>query len=75
MLCIERPSRFHSLHSHFAKTLQVIKGMVPQARQILLIAKKGLIPLYEGAGFTLRGESAVVHGQDPWYELALSLTD
>lgn len=31
------------------------------------------IPLYQGAGFELVGPSDVVHGQDPWQEMALAL--
>lgn len=31
------------------------------------------IRLYEGAGFRLLGPSDVVHGKDPWYDMALEL--
>ena len=44
-----------------------------KAKTVLLIAKKGLIPLYEKVGFTLVGESPVVHGKDPWFELRLNI--
>ncbi|GAA5984378.1 hypothetical protein JCM10908_003325 [Rhodotorula pacifica] len=35
----------------------------------LLIAHPELVPLYEKAGFTVVGSSAVVHGAKPWIEL------
>ena len=46
---------------------------VPLGR-IMLIAKAGLLRLYIGAGFDLVGLSEVVHGADPWFELAMALT-
>ena len=36
---------------------------------ILLMCKKPLIPFYSDAGFTLVGQSDVVHGLDPWFEM------
>ncbi|GAA6064257.1 hypothetical protein JCM10212_006406 [Sporobolomyces blumeae] len=42
---------------------------------IRLIAKEGLVKMYEKAGFTLVGKSDVVHGQDPWYELAIDFDE
>lgn len=41
---------------------------------VVLIAKQNLVALYEKAGFTLRGESEVVHGQDKWFELGIDFT-
>lgn len=38
---------------------------------VVLIAKQKLVAMYEKAGFTLRGESEVVHGQDKWFELGI----
>ena len=38
-------------------------------RTILLMCKKPLIPFYSDAGFTLVGQSDVVHGLDPWFEM------
>ncbi|KAG2485669.1 hypothetical protein HYH03_015641 [Edaphochlamys debaryana] len=52
-----------------------VRTTAPHLRTIRLICKKDLIPLYEKAGFSLVGPSDVVHGQDPWYELALELGD
>ena len=39
--------------------------------RVLLICKEPLVPLYEGVGFKNAGPSAVVHGQDPWIDMAL----
>ena len=41
---------------------------------ILLMCKKPLIGFYEAAGFELLGQSPVVHGADPWFDMRL-LTD
>ncbi|KAJ6567707.1 acyl-CoA N-acyltransferase [Mycena vulgaris] len=41
--------------------------------RILLITHENLCPLYEKAGFTLVGRSAVVHGLQPWYEMRIIL--
>ena len=41
---------------------------------VLLICKQYLQPLYAQAGFTLIGPSAVVHGQDPWFEMRLEFS-
>jgi len=38
-------------------------------RTILLMCKEPLIPFYADAGFTLVGQSDVVHGLDPWFEM------
>lgn len=38
-------------------------------QRILLITHEELRPLYEKAGFEFIGESAVVHGPRPWYEM------
>ena len=41
---------------------------------ILLMCKKPLIPFYSDAGFTLVGQSDVVHGLDPWFEMRCQVT-
>ncbi|PNW70672.1 hypothetical protein CHLRE_17g729750v5 [Chlamydomonas reinhardtii] len=45
----------------------------PDLTGIRLLTKQNLIPLYEGAGFTLLGPSDVEHGADLWYECAMEL--
>jgi len=46
-----------------------MQGTTPQLREVRLICKEQLIPLYAGAGFSMVGPSDVVHGQDPWFEM------
>ncbi|GAA5962874.1 hypothetical protein JCM3765_005900 [Sporobolomyces pararoseus] len=38
---------------------------------IRLIAKEGLVGMYERSGFESKGKSEVVHGKDPWFELGI----
>ncbi|CAE6347655.1 unnamed protein product [Rhizoctonia solani] len=42
---------------------------IPDVARVLLICKAPLKPLYARAGFLEVGPSAVVHGQDPWFEM------
>ncbi|GAA5840450.1 hypothetical protein JCM3766R1_000292 [Sporobolomyces carnicolor] len=42
-----------------------------RVRGIRLIAKEGLVGMYERSGFKSRGKSQVVHGKDPWFELGI----
>lgn len=46
----------------------------PRIESALLIAHPELVPLYERAGFTVVGPSAVVHGAKPWVELKRELS-
>ncbi|KAH7338303.1 acyl-CoA N-acyltransferase [Rhizoctonia solani] len=43
---------------------------MPDVARVLLICKTHLKPLYARAGFGEVGPSAVVHGQDPWFEMS-----
>ena len=36
-----------------------------------LICKTELIQFYKSAGFKLEGQSSIVHGKDPWYEMTM----
>ena len=45
----------------------------PRVRACALIAKARLVGLYARAGFELVGQSAIVHGADPWFELRCDL--
>lgn len=38
-----------------------------------LLCKEHLREFYASAGFTLIGPSAVVHGQDMWYDMQLEI--
>lgn len=40
-------------------------------RWMRLICKEPLVPLYRKARFEVVGPSPVVHGSDPWIEMAL----
>jgi RimJ/RimL family protein N-acetyltransferase len=42
-----------------------------QLKNFSLICKEKLIPLYEKAGFTFKGVSEVVHGQEQWHNMQL----
>jgi RimJ/RimL family protein N-acetyltransferase len=42
-----------------------------QVKRIMLIAKAYLVGFYVSCGFSVTRLSPVVHGQDPWFELAL----
>ncbi|GFR49520.1 hypothetical protein Agub_g11563, partial [Astrephomene gubernaculifera] len=50
-----------------------VQASTPHLRGIRLICKQDLIPLYDKAGFALLGRSDVVHGKDPWFEMAMEL--
>ncbi|KXZ44977.1 hypothetical protein GPECTOR_60g755 [Gonium pectorale] len=50
-----------------------VQASTPHLRGIRLICKHELIPLYDKAGFSLVGPSDVVHGRDPWFEMAMQL--
>ncbi|TYZ67034.1 hypothetical protein PybrP1_005971, partial [[Pythium] brassicae (nom. inval.)] len=53
---------------------QYVHGVVEQEEQverIVLIAKAHLVGFYIGCGFAVTRLSPVVHGKDPWFELAL----
>ncbi|RUS29238.1 acyl-CoA N-acyltransferase [Jimgerdemannia flammicorona] len=41
--------------------------------RVALLSHQELVPLYEKAGFVLRGKSEVVHGPEEWLELVLEL--
>ncbi|CAM9660009.1 unnamed protein product [Choristocarpus tenellus] len=49
--------------------VEQIETTQPGIQRIVLISKAHLVPMYESCGFRLRGQSTVVHGKDPWFEL------
>eukprot|EP00775_Hariotina_reticulata_P001766 gene1766-2105_t len=49
--------------------LNYVVGTNSRLKEVRLICKNDLIPLYGKAGFTLIGPSAVEHGKDMWYEM------
>jgi len=48
--------------------LTYLKREQSHLESVLLLAKQGLVPFYEGAGFRKIGLSDVVHGKEAWYE-------
>ncbi|KAK9763443.1 hypothetical protein K7432_009862 [Basidiobolus ranarum] len=64
-----------NLLKEYIRRLQESNGNCdsPKYERIALIAHDYLIKLYESCGFTLLGESEVVHGPDKWYELQILL--
>lgn len=67
---LQRQGVAHALLKEYLKRLQ----SHPRYISAVLISHDNLIPLYQKAGFTLRGKSEVVHGSRPWYELAADTT-
>mmetsp|Transcript_23334 Transcript_23334/g.36507 ORF Transcript_23334/g.36507 Transcript_23334/m.36507 type:complete len:89 (+) Transcript_23334:122-388(+) len=51
--------------------IKQIKVSQPQVKKMALLCKEHLRGFYAKAGFTLLGPSAVVHGQDLWYDMQL----
>ncbi|RLN96307.1 hypothetical protein BBJ28_00003565 [Nothophytophthora sp. Chile5] len=53
---------------------QYVRGVCetqPQVKRMMLIAKAYLVQFYVNCGFAVTRLSPVIHGQDPWFELAL----
>ncbi|GIL68425.1 hypothetical protein Vafri_21706 [Volvox africanus] len=79
LLCIhsvvvEAPLRRKGLATRLLRAYVVyVQATTPHLRGIRLICKQDLIGLYEKAGFILVGPSGVVHGRDPWFEMAMEL--
>ncbi|KAI9596609.1 hypothetical protein BDF19DRAFT_438026 [Syncephalis fuscata] len=63
----------HRLRQANAKFSLVSNSNQNRYEKIALIAHKELIPLYEKVGYTLLGQSDIIHGPDPWFELQLKL--
>jgi len=49
--------------------LRSITEKQPNVKLILLLCKAHLISFYKACGFSLVGESDVVHGKEKWYEM------
>lgn len=48
-------------------------GPYRKVDKIALICKEVLVGLYKSCGFEVVGPSAVVHGQDPWIDMVMSI--
>ncbi|GIL89074.1 hypothetical protein Vretimale_16198 [Volvox reticuliferus] len=79
LLCIhsvvvDAPMRRKGLATRLLRAyVPYVQATTPHLRGIRLICKHNLIGLYEKAGFILVGPSDVVHGRDPWFEMAMEL--
>jgi GNAT superfamily N-acetyltransferase len=63
----------HRLRQANTKYALVSNSNQNRYNKIALLAHQELISLYQKAGYTLIGQSNVVHGPDPWFELHLVL--
>lgn len=52
--------------------ISYVKGL-SNINLILLLSKSHLINFYQNSGYTLVGESKVVHGEEKWYELKMDI--
>ena len=53
--------------------LQYIQQICPNVQSVQLICKESLISLYTSTGFSLLGPSPIIHGQDRWYDMRVTL--
>ncbi|KAG3161859.1 hypothetical protein PC128_g20711 [Phytophthora cactorum] len=51
--------------------VSLIINSQPQVKRIMLITKADLVGFHVSCGFSAMRKSPIVHGQDPWFELAL----
>lgn len=70
-VCVRKDLMRKGLGSAMLKTyLKHMPGALPHVKECRLICKEHLIGFYTEAGFRLDGESDIVHGRDPWFELS-----
>lgn len=63
-VCVAASHRRQGVATRLLKAyLFYVAGTTPQLREVRLICKEHLIPLYSGAGFRMVGPSDVVHGK------------
>lgn len=58
---------------HLQAYLENVALTQPGVRRVCLITKARLLGMYASCGFALKGLSPVVHGKDPWFEMAIDL--
>ncbi|KAG8711207.1 hypothetical protein FRC11_003406, partial [Ceratobasidium sp. 423] len=68
-VCISSAYHRRGVALKLAQTYLERLEQMPDVARALLICKAHLKPLYARAGFEEVGPSAVVHGQDPWFEM------
>ncbi|KAL4425741.1 hypothetical protein ABPG75_009757 [Micractinium tetrahymenae] len=73
-VCVDAAHRRGGVASRLLRAyLSYVQGTTPGLREVRLICKERLIPLYAGVGFQMVGPSDVVHGKDPWFEMRWAL--
>jgi predicted GNAT family N-acyltransferase len=71
-VCVAAPERRRGLAARMLRAyLPYVQTTTPGAAEVRLLCKAPLESLYRGAGFAVVGPSAVVHGAEPWTEMAL----
>ena len=69
-VCVAESYRRRGVASRLLRAyLAYVQCTTPQLREVRLICKAPLVPLYDQAGFAVVGPSPVVHGQEPWTEM------
>jgi GNAT superfamily N-acetyltransferase len=71
---VDAALRRKGLGSRMLRAYQDHARTLAGVERLLLICKEHLLDFYAGVGFELVGPSAVVHGQDPWFEMRLGIS-
>ena len=72
-VCVAAAERRKGLGSRMMKAyVAYVAQSLPHIKHYHLLCKEHLIEFYRSAGFSLIGESAVVLGTDPWFDMSLS---
>mmetsp|Transcript_24320 Transcript_24320/g.76619 ORF Transcript_24320/g.76619 Transcript_24320/m.76619 type:complete len:118 (-) Transcript_24320:2045-2398(-) len=73
-VCVAEPERRKGLGLRMLKAyVGFVQQTTPELVSIRLICKEHLVGFYEAGGFGKVGPSPVVHGKDPWIEMAMDL--
>ncbi|KAG9304529.1 hypothetical protein G9A89_020093 [Geosiphon pyriformis] len=70
-ICVDKKYRRQGIALKLLK--EHIRGLDGRYAKVALISHEYLIPLYQKAGFILKGESKVRHGKEKWFDLILDL--
>ncbi|CAM9143307.1 unnamed protein product [Phaeothamnion confervicola] len=75
-VCVEQSRRRRGLATAMLKSyVESVALGQPNCAEIRLICKAPLLGLYARCGFSIVGQSDVVHGADPWFEMGLALEE
>ena len=73
-VCVAAPERRRRVATRLLRAYAAyVQQTTPQLQELRLLSKPAMVPLYEGAGWELLGESSVVHGLDRWMEMRLGV--